>query len=212
MRMVPALSAALMAATAMSVAPAAAAPADRAPVKVPGPPDGKVDFSLSPSRSHCSTRVLSPEQMKAGAKSDIRCYPTEDQARVAVGLRALDGTVESTERARQELGATIDEQSGAVMAQAQSDYVWAQHYDFNGYGATLVITGGSFCDGSGLVLSAGDGWNDRISSTRPHHCGKVKHFEHWDQSGAQQNALGSGMLTPLNSQLNNQVSSTSYHA
>ncbi len=213
MRMVPALSAALMAATAISVAPAAAAPSRPDPVRLPQPPDTKGDFSLSATRSHCSTHVLSPEQMKAGAKSDIRCYGTEDQARVSVGLKALDGTVESTEKARSELGARLAEPSGGmVMAQAETSYVWAQHYDFNGFGATLLITGGSFCDGSGLVLSAGDAWNDRISATRPHHCGKVKHFQHWDQSGAQQNTVGSGMLFTLNDQLNNQVSSTSYHA
>jgi hypothetical protein len=147
------------------------------------------------SGSHCSTRALSPTQLDAGELSEIRCFATFAESLAAIGVEAPAGL------------SPADAEGVAALSA-----VLAVHYDGNfGTGASLAI-GGSDCNGGGISFSAGDPWNDVISSTEHRLCGRVKHWVDANYSGSYQNTQGGyGAVVNMNATLTNKVSSIKYY-
>jgi hypothetical protein len=162
-----------------------------AAVMAPGAPTA----ATPAHEQHCATRQLMLEQLRAGARSQVRCFPTFREAMASLDVRVPTD-------------ATLAEQQAVAM---QSSSILAVHHDgANGSGDSFSV-GGTSCDGGGISLAAGDPWNDRISSTRHRLCTKVKHWVDAGYTGSSQLTEGSdGTLMNLNGTLSNAVTSIRY--
>lgn len=147
------------------------------------------------SGRHCATVALTVDQLRAGARSAVRCHDTFAEAVAELGVDAP-------------AGAPLAVQRQAALA---SGSVLAVHFEHaNGGGASLSV-GGSACDGGGVSLSSSDWWNDRISSTGHRVCTQVKHWTGAGYTGSVQFTEGSyGVVRNMDGTLNDAVSSMRY--
>ena len=146
---------------------------------------------------YCSTRVLTEAELDAGAKSVITCSTSAESA---LGLQGYEVPAGLTPEAALSGGVVSYDGTGLV----------AIHYDGNGATGSSLSVIGTVCDGGGISFSAGDWWNDRISSTRHQACSTIKHWVNSDFSGtAEVTQQPSGWWQTLNA-TNNQVSSIKY--
>lgn len=167
--------------TALAVAPPAGSAATTAP-----PPDRQ-----EPS-TFCSTMMLTPEQLDAGATSTVRCYSTLEESLRAIGVD-ISPTMRTT---------SVDD----VMS--NGDPVIAVHYESFEPGQVPLAVGGNVCNGGGVSFPAGTYWNDRIRATATRGCSTVKHFTEPDYAGqAETVSNGLGVLSPT---LAGRVSSMRY--
>jgi hypothetical protein len=152
--------------------------------------------TTSSSPEYCSTHELTPEQMAAGATSEITCYSTLEASLAAVGVAVPQG---------------VDVNNLMATATASGQSVAAIHYKSTlGTGEYLSVAGDG-CDGGGLSFAAGDSWNDTIVSTRHKLCSQIKHYSDADYGGNMQSTSGvSGILNILGGALSRQVSSIRY--
>lgn len=186
-------SAVAAAAVLVPVAPSAVAGAATTPSTDPASlPGSTVDAPLG---RHCTTPALTPDQLRAGARSALRCHDTFAEAMGAVGVAVP-------------ADAPLAVQREAAMA---SGSVLALHHEHaSGGGASLSVTGAS-CDGGGVSLSASDPWNDRISSTRHQLCTQIKHWSGAGYTGdVQLTEGGAGIVRNMNGTLNDAVTSMRY--
>jgi hypothetical protein len=114
--------------------------------------------------------ALTAEQLDAGVLSTVRCYDTYEESLRAVGIDpAASSTVRTT---------SADVVGNGLVS-------LADHYEEPwGGGVPLTIWGNQVCDGGGVSFVAGDPWNDRIRSTAPRACSRVKHFADAGFSGS----------------------------
>jgi hypothetical protein len=173
-----AVPAALTVATAQPVA--ASPPVTASP---PAEPDGQ-------AQPFCSTELLSAGQVAAGATSTITCYPTLDESLRSIGVDPSPYAGAGNSPEAFAAAAATDPVTDPV---GTSDNLLALHYDDVLGRGTVLSIGGSGCDGGGISLNAGDYWNDRIRSTMPQACSKVKHWADANYTGSSEMAS-----SPLN--------------
>lgn len=146
-----------------------------------------------PAGTDCVTTALTPEQLAAGGKPTVTCYPTLADALSSTGIEV------DPYASRQEL----------LDAAALSSTILAIHYDgSNGTGGSLSVNG-TACNGGGISFTGSlAGWDNRVSSTRHYLCGTIKHWDASNYAGDQETT--SGGLANLSS-LSNRSTSISYH-
>lgn len=144
---------------------------------------------------YCTTTALTLEQLRSGARSDVRCHATSDEALAAVGLAPLDGV---------SLEAQVD---GAL---ASGTMLAVHHDNADGSGQQLWVSG-DVCGGGGISLAPGDPFADRIAATTHRSCTTVKHFTDVGFAGTTQTTTGGyGAFHALNGALADRVSSIQY--
>lgn len=144
---------------------------------------------------HCTTRLLTLAELRAGVRSEVTCADTFAAAMGSVGVVVPAGRPVADQEA-------VALASGSVLA--------VHHDQAAGAGSTLSITGTS-CSGGGISFGAGDGWNDRIRSTTHRLCTQVKHWTGPEYAGSSQlTEGGDGAVRNLNGALAGAVSSIRY--
>jgi hypothetical protein len=151
--------------------------------------------AASTQTPYCSTRLLNPEEMQAGAHSIVTCYSTLTASLQAVGVDLPPA------------------QAATVLAQTSGDVsgLVAVHYKMNSGAGEYLAIAGTTCNGGGVSFNAGDAWNDVITATRHQACSQVKHWSDANYSGAEETTNGgSGSIAALRTAVAGQVSSIKY--
>ena len=145
---------------------------------------------------HCSTRLLSAQEMASGARSRITCFDSFAGALRAVGVNGGSPTVTPE----------------SFMANLDGTGLVAIHYSLAGGGGSSLSIAGSTCDGGGISLPPGDPWADTVRSTRHQACSKIKHWTNSDYTGTEQTTNGgSYSVQNLNGSLAGHVESIKYY-
>lgn len=141
--------------------------------------------------------LLTPDELAAGKRSTVDCYPTMDESLRAIGVAdPANAVVRSAD------GDPIIDDDPTINA----GNIVAIHYQPSGHALTI---GGTNCNGGGISFDYGHAWNDRITSTAGRRCLSIKHWTDANFSGASQAASGSGQVS-LAPGIAGQVSSMRY--
>lgn len=172
-----------------------AAPVEASPT-APTPPDapavwvrgsGPTTATVVPSTAeptaqtpHCGVRLMSPEQIRAGVRSDLRCFATRREARAAFGVDLDQPSLDDAATRSQALttGMTTRRLSDGLVA---SHYLNTQGID-SPNGSELEVYGTS-CGWGGWNLPSP--FNDLIRSTRHRGCSSIKHYQGPEATGGQ---------------------------